>query len=150
MEGYNWTMLYIVAIFFDILAFVFILPATVPYVGWVLGFLAVVLNIFAGLTFLTWFLIWKSKGLGEFRYFKNVFQCWFVEGVPIVGSFMPTWTFMVYRAENMYSGGPLNTVTSQINNFSQNNKVDKTVKPPQRQAPPPPQQSTPRQIPERG
>lgn len=114
-------MLYIVAIFFDILAFICILPAMIPYAGWALGILAIFLNIFAGLIFLTWFLIWKSKGVGESKYFRNIIKCWLVEEVPVVGSFMPTWTFMIYRAENMYGGGPINSVAGQLKNIPKTN-----------------------------
>lgn len=95
MESYHWSMLYAVAMLFD-------------FLGWLLivtGIGGTILSIFAGLTFITWAISWRSKGIGNAKFFTALLLSFGVEAIPIVGSILPTWMFLIYRSKKTYERG---------------------------------------------
>ncbi len=99
MNKGDWVLLFLASYFFDFCGFLCLI---VDF--FLLGGATITLNIFAGLTFVMWAIIWSNKGLGA-KFFVTLMISWFVETIPIVGSILPTWTFMIYRAKLNYERG---------------------------------------------
>lgn len=103
--GTKWAMLG-VAIFFDVLSLVILIPV----IGWVAGW---IVWIFAFGTLWTWFMM-NGVNIFGFRNPKKLFAsilAAFIEVVPEIGAF-PSWTFLVLwltRAEKV-----INKVVDQV------------------------------------
>ncbi|HRY62760.1 MAG TPA: hypothetical protein P5056_03265 [Candidatus Paceibacterota bacterium] len=98
MTRTDWFILFQVAIIFDALGWVLALGIDEV----LFGVPGVLLNLIAGIVFLTFALLWRDKGIGNLSYFKSFGVGFLIEEIPILGTILPTWTAFIYKARSNY------------------------------------------------
>lgn len=107
MQKEDWSKIKTVAAFFDFTSLLLFAPLDFFLWGWP-GFF---FNIFVGLIFSLWFIIWKDK-FGGLNFLIRIAIAWFLgEGltlIPVVGAIVtaiPKWTGMVLWIKHQYEKG---------------------------------------------
>lgn len=111
MESYHWFMLYTAAIFFDAAGWITVFSGLNEITFGVVG---VILNLIAGQIFFTWALLWRDKGIGDSKFFISLGIGFVLEEIPIVGTVLPMWIMLIYRAKKAYQSSTNSSLTGVV------------------------------------
>ncbi|KKQ82258.1 MAG: hypothetical protein UT05_C0003G0080 [Parcubacteria group bacterium GW2011_GWF2_38_76] len=98
MTSVHWFILFQFAVIFDVIGWILALGIDVA----TFGVAGVILNLTAVMVFLTFALVWRNKGIGDFKFLTSMGKNFLVEGIPFAGTILPMWISFIYRARKSY------------------------------------------------